>query len=387
MRNKLYLPFILLMIVISFPSICFSELKTVEGEYCEIYLGDMKNKKELEEVRKSVKKNSIINGIEKLDEHYKNSITDKCVSHIVNQYLEKIVVISHTEKGRKICDKVKITLDPEVISKYLWSNGCSFIQWIELIPIWSSDINDVLTMKNDKINIGLIIETKIKDLDGNKRETTENEEESQFHSMIENNRGKYKVVDRRHLSKVLDEQKLSITGLTDSETVKFGKILNLDIIVLRLIYEKSRVTKVLKVETGEVLLFRTYETEKGTKDGWILYGTSGNDDYCYYHNSVTNVSPNVIRVWDKIKLSKVGKDKTIEIRRKSYPPVYGYDKLDNTTYFKELDCRNNTTMLIRMVDYDDQGGILKDIDNINPNIQQILPDTMVHTLLRTVCPK
>ncbi|MCX5821662.1 MAG: hypothetical protein NT047_17400 [Deltaproteobacteria bacterium] len=386
MNIKPYYPLLLLIIIIiSFPSICFSELKMVEGEYCDVYLGDMKNKKELEKVRKTVRKKSIENGIRKMDKSYEISFTEKCMTDIINQYLEKVVIVSHTEKGRKICDKVKITFDREVIEKYVSQGICKLpeIQWIDALIVWLYDINEVLKKNSDKINIGLIIETKINDLEENKREKLENEEENDFFSMIEKNRDKYKVVDRRHLSKILEEQKLSSSGITDSETVRLGKILNLDIIILRMIYEKSKVTKVLKVDTGEVLLFRTYQTE----EGWILYGTSGNDDLCYYHSSVINVSPNKIRVWDKMKLSKVGKDKTIEIRMNNNPPVDGYDKLHNTIIFRELDCSNNTTMLIRMVDYDDKGGILKDINNMNPNIQQIQPDTMVEILFRTVCPK
>jgi len=120
MPNKSnYLLILLTIIIISFPSICFSELKTIEGEYCDIYLGDMKNKQELEIVRKTVKTKSIGNGLHKLTDPLGHSFTDdgECFKHIVSNYLEKVVVISHTEKGRKICDKVKITLDPEVIDK------------------------------------------------------------------------------------------------------------------------------------------------------------------------------------------------------------------------------------------------------------------------------
>jgi hypothetical protein len=125
------------------------------------------------------------------------------------------------------------------------------------VAFWCSAIDGVLEKKSNKIKISLIIETKIPDLDGYKKETLENEEEIWFHKMIDENKDKYKVVDRRHLNKILEEQKLSTSGITDSETIKLGKILNLDIIVLRLIYENSKVTKVLKVDTGEVLLFKT----------------------------------------------------------------------------------------------------------------------------------
>ena len=69
MKNKFQLQLMLLtIIIVAFPSICFSELKTVEGEYCDVYLGDLKNKKELNEYRQTVKNMSIKDGILKLFE-------------------------------------------------------------------------------------------------------------------------------------------------------------------------------------------------------------------------------------------------------------------------------------------------------------------------------
>ena len=106
-----------------------------------------------------------------------------------------------------------------------------------------------------------------------------------------------KLVDRKHLKTILEEQKLSTTGLTESDTARLGKLLNLDIIVLRLIYENSKVTKVLKVDTGEVLLFKTYETDKETKkEGWVLYGETSDGEWYYDNSSIMKVSPNIIRV-------------------------------------------------------------------------------------------
>lgn len=282
MRNKFQLRLILLtIIIILFPSICFSELKTIQGEYCDVYLGDMKNKNKYDELRKYVRQKSIENGIRNSDKTYDFTFTQECMTDIINQYLEKVVIVSHTERGRKICDEIKITFETEVINKYIdsfiilrnnsyvYRGSCRFSPFYDLIPppLWSPDINDVLTKKSDKINIGLIIEIKIQFKDEHNREQLESDQEQQFYSMIEKNRDKYRLIDRRHLKTILEEQKLSMTGLTDSETVKLGKLLNMDIIVLRIIYENSMVTKVMKVDTGEVLLFKTYEipTKEGRK--------------------------------------------------------------------------------------------------------------------------
>jgi len=122
-----FLTISVILLVFSFPSICFSELTTVEGEDCEIYPGDMNNKKELDEFRKSVREYSIGDGLEKLDGKDKGSyIYPDCVRNIISNYLERVVVVSHTEEGRKICEKVEITLDPEVINEYLSQNDCEY---------------------------------------------------------------------------------------------------------------------------------------------------------------------------------------------------------------------------------------------------------------------
>lgn len=129
-----------------------------------------------------------------------------------------------------------------------------FSEAVTKSPSWDDEINNVLSKKNGKINIGLIIDIKINELDEYKRDQLENDEENQFFVMIEKNKGKYKVTGRKHLLKVLEEQ-----GITSSETVRLGKAINLDVIVYREIYEASKMTKVLKVDTGEVLLFKTYK--------------------------------------------------------------------------------------------------------------------------------
>jgi hypothetical protein len=271
MKNKFrFLLALLTIIIVSFPTICFSKSVTVEGYDCDNYLGDMKNKKELEQFRKTLRKSSIENGVLLLLGRV--DFTRECFNDVISKYVENVVVVSHTEKGRNICDKVKISLDPDVINKYLYQDFClvpepSTWEWDvfrvlrDKMGQYYDDKNLIRERKTYKINIGLIIETKIPDLDKSKREQLENEQEQQYFDQMNIFSYRYNLIDRRHLTKILDEQKFSSSGLTDSDTVKLGKLLNLDIIVLRLIYENSRVTKVLRVDTGEVLLFKTYETK------------------------------------------------------------------------------------------------------------------------------
>lgn len=382
MKNKFQLLFILItVIIVSFPSICFSEMKTVTGEYCDVYMGDMKNKKELDEFRQTVKTNSIENGLYKHTKHLKHFIHQKCFNYVISNYIEKVVVVSHSEKSRKICDKVKITIDTEVVDKYLDQKICILQKPFDDLPTeYEYDIDNILTKINEKINIGLVVETKIPDIEENKKELLENEEEKLFFDMVEKNKDKYKVVDRRHLKTILEEQKLSSSGLTESETVKLGKLLNLDVIVLRLIYENSNVTKVLRVDTGEVLLFKTYETKNTgnkTEEGWVHYGTSKFGDYYYDKSSILVVSPNVFRVWEKV----IFFESVIKSRKK-----IDNTTIDNHIQLVEWDCVNNTEKKIKYVKNDDEGNILGNYDYPNPSTDQVSPDTISWVLLRKVCP-
>lgn len=301
--------------------------------------------------------------------------------------MEKVEVVSHTEKGRKICEKVKITLDTEVINEFR-KKGCPPMQEAPHVPYidWVEDIHYFLKNKSDNINIGLIVETKIPNLDGNKRECLENEEENEFSKMTRENVGKLKLIDRRHFSKVLEEQKLSVSGITDNETVKLGKLLNLDILVLRLIYEKSRVTKVLKVDSGEVLLFKTYETKEKTKEEeWVpLAKTKEGNTYYYDRGSITSLSQNIVKVWVGIEYSKVGIDEVIKWRKEQHLSIDGWEKLYYQYYVNEMDCLNNTSKEIKSVFYDKKYNILGNY-NLTTEIQHIIPGTVNAYLLKKVC--
>lgn len=131
--------------------------------------------------------------------------------------------------------------------------------------LYYGDVINYLQTQRDIINLGLTIDIKIKNLPKDEIEKYKDIEEEWFYtclSLWKDIGNKVKAVDRRHLNKVLEEQKLSSSGITDSETVKLGKILNLDIILLENVYSNLVTQKLLKIDTGEVLLFRTHELGK-----------------------------------------------------------------------------------------------------------------------------
>ncbi|MCX5831395.1 MAG: hypothetical protein NT140_05850 [Deltaproteobacteria bacterium] len=293
MKNKSkYLLILLTIIIVSFPSICFSKPKTIQGEYCMVYTGDMNNKDELKKFTDSLRMKSIENGIVKSKTDWRRP-EDCDITHImdvIDNYM-KIKVISNTKVGRRMCEKVKITLDQDIINQYFKEldrdlepkrriqkineelegkirtrrlqeidNSTKNCEWCWDLSV---SLHKISLQDKKDITVGIILDVKINNLDERSRESVENREENLFYDQIEWNNiielgEKYKVVERKHLKKILDEQKLSSSGITDSETFKLGKILNLDIVVLRMIYDNSQVTKVLKVDTGEVLLSKSY---------------------------------------------------------------------------------------------------------------------------------
>jgi hypothetical protein len=141
----------------------------------------------------------------------------------------------------------------------------------------------------------------------------------------------------------------------------------------------------LKVDTGEVLLFKTYKTEK--EEGWIYYAETDDGDWYYDNRSMTHVSPNVIKVWKKLNFSKSGKEDEIQSRKKNKESIDGYDKLNHQIILSEVDCINNTQKKIKMVDYDDQGKVLEDYEYSDPDIRQIIPESIGDSLRREVCPR
>jgi hypothetical protein len=118
---------------------------------------------------------------------------------------------------------------------------------------------------------------------------------------------------------------------------------------------------------------------------WILYGKSDMGDSYYDESSITDVSPNIIQLWNKDKYSNIGKGLIIQGRKSINLPIDGYDKLDYVTDILELDCVNRTIKDIFFVEYDDEDEVLFEYDIPSPKIKQISPGSIQETLLKMVC--
>lgn len=281
MKNKFQLTIILLtIIVLLFPSISFSEMKTVTGEDCRIITGDKKDINWKSE-RRYIRLFSIENGLKKISRS-DIFLSIDFVEDIRNNYLENFKVISHTEKGRKICEKVQFTIDTEVLQKV--TNSYENKIRLSFSDCMSGDyysvnsfLREYVLKENRRISICLIVENKTHNISKVENERLSDEIENTFIKCldVENDlRKTVKIIERRHLNKILEEHNLSISGITEGNRVKIGKIENLDIIFLRIIYDDRFTTKLLNVETGEVLYVssRNPKSEKEERENlWGIY--------------------------------------------------------------------------------------------------------------------
>ncbi len=240
-----------------------------------------------------------------------------------------------------------------------------------ICKMYYGDVINYLHKQNNKSTLGLIIDVK-KNLMGDEKEKNKDTEEESFYKCLNilNNEGnKIKLVDRRLLGGVLEEQKLSSSGITDFERQKLGRILNIDFILLEQIYDYIMTQQLLKVDTGEILVVKTVEFEK-KEDKWVHYLKHEVGNW-YYNTNYTKTNQDVVRVWNKVMYNQID-------------PEGDEKKLDNTKYLREVDCHKGSFTYISQVEYNDNEEVLKTYPP-DKNIYRIIPGTNMDTLLKKVC--
>lgn len=330
MKNKFKLLFILLTIIfISLPSICFSESVTVVGEGCYVVTDDIDDvkykikpkKKKTKEItpedipppilritrkqQRDILRNTVISdGLMKIPMYikfyfdYERGVgininkpiesQKKSSQEIREKYLENFKVISHSEKGRKMCEKVQFSIDLDVLQNVINSYEMRYYDKKRE----RDEVTDRLrkqsecrdkgygieylleSYSNDKkriINVGVIVENRTQNRSEVETEKLSDEVEKtlseclSFSTTVDMNRESYtylktiptnhtRIIERRYLNKILEEHNnLSVSGIIDGNKVKLGKLENLDVIFLRIIYDDKTTSKLLKVENGEVM--------------------------------------------------------------------------------------------------------------------------------------
>lgn len=400
-----------IMIIFAFPPIGFSKSKEVVDEHCDVYKGDVKDKKSLDEFRKTVSVNAKEKAIQKLVKEFRLAdITSDCVSYTTNNLLEKVAVLKHTESagknGRNICDKVKIRYQPDVISKYLNQESCLKDRGAGKEPCnWCDDIHKVMLTKNGKLKVGFIVESKISNIDDHQKGTLEEEEEKQFYDMAAIYKDNYNVLDKSTFLKAAEKHKISLDGITENEILQLGRYLNLDVIVHRLIDKDNRTTKVRKINTGKVLLSKSYgttialpesapesapapepepEPEPETSD-WIKYGKDNKGTLHYYKKGNVDKDNNIVKVLNKWVFSKREKSDAIQYRRESRLSTRGYEKLSHMVYLSEIDCQNQSERILNLFLYDANDKSLYSNTFKKPEWEFIQPDSNAESILKAVC--
>ena len=190
---------------------------------------------------------------------------------IKKEYLEKLKVISHTEKGREICEKVQISVDVKLLQSILNKDILKFDDGEVVIGeykdrFYCKDIMNIFENEKSTINLGLLTEIKGSSIPIDDEDKMVTQQEKDLFKCISKLKGKVKIVERRSLNKIIQEQKLSVSGITDTDTLRVGKILNLNFIILDTVYaDADRITiKILKIDTGELVHLETYVLEHGT---------------------------------------------------------------------------------------------------------------------------
>jgi hypothetical protein len=397
MKNRIYLMMLLTIIIFLVPSICFAESKELMSEYCDIYKGDVKNKKNLDAFKQSVSvkaKEGVLKELVK--ESQLSNTTPECIKNVLNKYYEKVDILRRMdraeEKGRKICEKVKVTLNSEEIIKYLnqetclrgWGAGKNYTDWCY-------DIDKVIPVKTGRLNIGLILETQNPNINARQKEEIENEEEKQFLDMVGNNPDKYDVLDKSVLLQAAEEHKISLNGITDNDILQLGKLLSLDVIVHRLIYKDSKVTKVRKINTGKIILSNTYKTEtvseipESEASDWVRYGEDKRGTLHYYKKGKVDSDSGIIKVLNKWVFSKKEISEAIQYRRENRLSTRGYDKLSYMVYLSEMDCSSQSERMLYLFLYNQEGKALFSHTYKNPEWTIIQPESNGETILKAVC--
>ncbi len=138
---------------------------------------------------------------------------------------------------------------------------------ISATTTYTDKVLDDIVKEKGRVKIGIIVD--IKNSDSSKDENRELADkitstvQGEFLKSIPiDKKDKIMIVERTYLDKILEEHKLSLSGLTESETVKAGKLAGIDMLYLFVFYKDHATVKLLAVNTGEILESNVLDLEK-----------------------------------------------------------------------------------------------------------------------------
>lgn len=128
-------------------------------------------------------------------------------------------------------------------------------------------------------------------------------------------------------------------------------------------------------------IFLTNEKVLGRK--WLPVGHSNNWEFYIDSNSIKKVSSTSKRVWIKLICSPEEMKKT---RIKNNLPITGYSSFSYGLTYCEINCFEKSYIILSVVDYDNSGNILEQINYKDPLKSFIIPESIFDIVYEAVCP-
>lgn len=104
-------------------------------------------------------------------------------------------------------------------------------------------------------------------------------------------------------------------------------------------------------------------------------------------SGILSVNQDVFKIWILERQSIEGKKFKTSARKSLELSTDGYDKLDQSAALVQIYCQTNSMTTVKIVDYDNKGNILDDVDIPNPTITTIASNSINELLRKLICEK
>lgn len=173
---------------------------------------------------------------------------------------------------------------------------------ISATTTYTDKVLDDIVKEKGRVKFGIIVDIKDSDSsEGENRELadaiTSKMQGELLKSIPKDKRDKLMIVERTYLDKILEEQKLSLSGLTESETVKLGKIAGIDILLLFVFHKNHLTSKLLVVNTGEILQSEVLDIETFKEETRLRVLRDGKKILLANHNFSVRASSSTHYEW------------------------------------------------------------------------------------------
>ena len=128
-------------------------------------------------------------------------------------------------------------------------------------------------------------------------------------------------------------------------------------------------------------IFLTNENVMG--QNWLPVGQSNNWKFYVDSNSIKKVSSTSKRVWTKFICSP---EEMIKSRINNNLPINGYSSFSYGLTYCEINCVEKFYLTLSVVDYDNNGKPLEQINYKDPSKSFIIPGSIFDLIYKAICP-